>query len=233
MKGNIKSFVSGCIVTAAVVGLVGSASATVGQKTVALDYNDIMISVNGQTIMPTDSNGNAVEPFAINGTTYLPVQAVGEALGLDVEWDGERKMVALSGVGQNGISIDNDEVMGILVLDQISDQIYTLAWQMFAQVSGGAYPQVTNVYWGRLMDRFGFYDQQNDFMPQTTYEYQYKFMDQFESVEEVYDCYVAYSNSPTNDNFNKFIDAFDKTENEYTEMQNMITDYFKDKFPVQ
>lgn len=51
MKGNIKSFVSGCIVTAAVVGLVGSASATVGQKTVALDYNDIMISVNGQTIM--------------------------------------------------------------------------------------------------------------------------------------------------------------------------------------
>ena len=60
MKGNIKSFVSGCIVTAAVVGLVGSASATVGQKTVALDYNDIMISVNGQTIMPTDSNGNAV-----------------------------------------------------------------------------------------------------------------------------------------------------------------------------
>ena len=161
------------------------------------------------------------------------MRAVGEALGLDVEWDGERKMVALSGVGQNGISIDNDEVMGILVLDQISDQIYTLAWQMFAQVSGGAYPQVTNVYWGRLMDRFGFYDQQNDFMPQTTYEYQYKFMDQFESVEEVYDCYVAYSNSPTNDNFNKFIDAFDKTENEYTEMQNMITDYFKDKFPVQ
>lgn len=233
MKGNIKSFVSGCIVTTAVVGLVGSASATVGQKTVALDYNDIMISVNGQTIMPTDSNGNAVEPFAINGTTYLPVRAVGEALGLDVEWDGDRKMVALSGVGQNGISIDNDEVMGILVLDQISDQIYTLAWQMYAQVSGGAYPQVTNVYWSRLMDRFGFYDQQNDFMPQTTYEYQYKFMDQFESVEEVYDCYVAYANNPTYDNFNKFLVAFDKTENEYKEMQNMFTDYFNDKFPVQ
>lgn len=51
MKGNIKSFVSGCIVTATVVGLVGSAAATVGQKTVALDYNDIKVTLDGKRVI--------------------------------------------------------------------------------------------------------------------------------------------------------------------------------------
>ena len=88
MKGNIKSFVSGCIVTAAVVGLVGSAAATVGQKTVALDYNDIKVTLDGKQVTLVDSNGQAVEPFAIDGTTYLPVRAVSDALGLEVGWDG-------------------------------------------------------------------------------------------------------------------------------------------------
>lgn len=73
MKGNIKSFVSGCIVTATVVGLVGSAAATVGQKTVALDYNDIKVTLDGKRVTLVDANGKAVEPFAIDGTTYLPV----------------------------------------------------------------------------------------------------------------------------------------------------------------
>lgn len=232
MKKEFKGFIAGLMVAGVIVGTVGTAGAAVGRMQANLDYSDIKISVNGQTITPTDANGNAVEPFAINGTTYLPVRAVGDALGLDVEWDGERKMVVLSGKDQNTNGIDNDEVMGILVLDQISDQIYTLAWQMFAQVLGGAYPEATDIYWNRLMDRFGFYDQQNDFMPLTTSEYQYKFMDQFESVDEVYNCYVAYANNPTNDNYNKFLDAFDKTENEYKEMQNMITAYFNNKFPV-
>ena len=82
MKGNIKSFVSGCIVTATVVGLVGSAAATVGQKTVALDYNDIKVTLDGKQVTLVDSSGQAVEPFAIDGTTYLPVRAVSDALGL-------------------------------------------------------------------------------------------------------------------------------------------------------
>lgn len=34
-----------------------------------------------------------VEPFTVNGTTYLPVRAIGEALGKDVKWDGETKTV--------------------------------------------------------------------------------------------------------------------------------------------
>ena len=96
MKGNIKSFVSGCIVTATVVGLVGSAAATVGQKTVALDYNDIKVTLDGKRVTLVDANGKAVEPFAIDGTTYLPVRAVSDALGLEVGWDGATSTVILN-----------------------------------------------------------------------------------------------------------------------------------------
>lgn len=95
MKGNIKSFVSGCIVTATVVGLVGSAAATVGQKTVALDYNDIKVTLDGKRVTLVDANGKAVEPFAIDGTTYLPVRAVSDTLGLEVGWDGATATVTL------------------------------------------------------------------------------------------------------------------------------------------
>ena len=58
------------------------------KKTMDVSYNDIQIIVNGMRIIPRDINGTIVEPFIYNGTTYLPVRAVSEALGKTVEWDG-------------------------------------------------------------------------------------------------------------------------------------------------
>ncbi|MBQ9976669.1 MAG: hypothetical protein IJP16_09160 [Clostridia bacterium] len=49
-----------------------------------LDYNDIKICIDGNYITPKDAGGNVVEPFIINGTTYLPVRAVASALGKEV-----------------------------------------------------------------------------------------------------------------------------------------------------
>ena len=43
--------------------------------------------------MPKDANGNVVEPFTMNGTTYLPVRAISNAFGKDVEWDGATQSV--------------------------------------------------------------------------------------------------------------------------------------------
>lgn len=78
------------------MSLVVGAQATVGKKTMTADYNNIKIELDGQQITPTDANGKAVEPFAVDGTTYLPVRAVSEALGVDVEWDGNTSTVLLS-----------------------------------------------------------------------------------------------------------------------------------------
>lgn len=96
MKNQWKGFLSGILVSVLLVGMVGTAVATVGQRTVNVDYNDIKVTLNGATVNLVDANGAAVEPFSINGTTYLPVRAVASALGLDVEWDSTTKTVRLA-----------------------------------------------------------------------------------------------------------------------------------------
>ncbi len=48
----------------------------------------VRIVVDGQELHPTDVNGTPVEPLVYNGTTYLPVRAVSNALGKAVYWDG-------------------------------------------------------------------------------------------------------------------------------------------------
>ena len=63
------------------------------EKTITAVYNNIKIIVNGEEITPTDANGNVVEPFIADGTTYLPVRALANALGQEVFWDGETNSV--------------------------------------------------------------------------------------------------------------------------------------------
>lgn len=95
MKKPWKSFWGGALVCLLLVGLIGSAAATVGKRTVEVDYNNIQVTMNGTAVNLVDANGSAVEPFAINGTTYLPVRAVANSLGLDVGWDGATSTVTL------------------------------------------------------------------------------------------------------------------------------------------
>ena len=61
-------------------------------KTATLTYSNIEVTIDGKQVELKDKN----EPFVIDGTTYLPVRAIGEALGLDVAWDGETSTVALT-----------------------------------------------------------------------------------------------------------------------------------------
>lgn len=95
MKGQWKSFVAGVLVTLLLVGSIGTAAATVGKKTAELNYNNIKVTLDGNAVNLVDANGNPVEPFTINGTTYLPVRAVAGAFGLEVEWDGATQTVIL------------------------------------------------------------------------------------------------------------------------------------------
>ena len=65
------------------------------QKLDAL-YRDIKIFLFGEQITPTDVNGKAVEPFIVDGTTYVPLRAIGEAFGLDVSWDSDTATIHIS-----------------------------------------------------------------------------------------------------------------------------------------
>lgn len=69
------------------------ALAASGTRTIEVTYRDIKLVVDGVQVSLKDGLGNSVEPFISEGTTYLPVRSVGEALGKEVVWDGETSTV--------------------------------------------------------------------------------------------------------------------------------------------
>ena len=72
-----------------------AAAASEVTKTLTAYYSGIRIVLNGVEVTPKDAAGNVVEPFIADGTTYLPVRAIANAMGLPVEWDGENRIVYL------------------------------------------------------------------------------------------------------------------------------------------
>ncbi|ABR49687.1 hypothetical protein Amet_3565 [Alkaliphilus metalliredigens QYMF] len=93
-KEKIKGFVSGFTVAILICLLTVSAFASPVRKSIEVMYNDIKLVVDGQRVQfGRDSVGNQIQPFIYNGTTYLPVKAVGEALNKNVEWDGQTQTV--------------------------------------------------------------------------------------------------------------------------------------------
>lgn len=67
-----------------------------GVSVLAKKTDVINIFINGGRFIPTDVNGNVVNPIIIDGTTYVPVRAIGEAFDKEVAWDGETKTVTLT-----------------------------------------------------------------------------------------------------------------------------------------
>ncbi len=95
MKTHWKSFAAGVFVAIAASNMVIPAFAATAKQLTA-QYNDIKITLNGHTVKPEDAYGNVVEPFIVDGTTYLPVRAVANALGLAVNWDGASHTINIS-----------------------------------------------------------------------------------------------------------------------------------------
>ena len=56
-------------------------------------YPGVNIYIDDQKFNPTDANGNPVEVFAYNGTTYLPVRAISKALGKPIQWESDTNSV--------------------------------------------------------------------------------------------------------------------------------------------
>lgn len=75
------------------LGTIAIAANNIRTAMIEANYMNIKLVVDGVEVTPKDANGSTVEPFASNGTTYLPVRAVANALGKDVTWDGETKTV--------------------------------------------------------------------------------------------------------------------------------------------
>jgi hypothetical protein len=94
---RLKGFTVGFIVAALLFGAAAMAFASVGTYPLTASFADIRIFVDNRQVDPRDVSGASVEPFIINGTTYLPVRAVAEALGMEVRWDNAAKSVHIIG----------------------------------------------------------------------------------------------------------------------------------------
>lgn len=97
-KHRLHDIVLGMVIMALVMGLAMPALASNVGKTLYANYMDIKLVIDGVEVVPKDAGGNIVEPFVVDGTTYLPVRAVGEALGKEVTWDGNTKTVYVGAV---------------------------------------------------------------------------------------------------------------------------------------
>lgn len=81
----------------------GSRDANPKQQTVQAQLRpDFTIIVDNVTRTFTDVNGKRVYPLLYQGSTYLPVRAIGELMGKTVAWDGGTRTVTLSASGNDG-----------------------------------------------------------------------------------------------------------------------------------
>ena len=90
---NAKWFILGVVVTILVVGFVIPAAAAPRHWQATLTYRDIKVVLDGRQL------NIATEPFLIDGTTYLPLRPISEALGLTTNWDGATNTVTLTSGG--------------------------------------------------------------------------------------------------------------------------------------
>lgn len=56
---------------------------------------DIQFTVKGKAWAPKDADGSALYPIIYKDRTYLPVRAIGEVLGVKVDWNNDSRTVIL------------------------------------------------------------------------------------------------------------------------------------------
>lgn len=100
---RMKDVCLGATVAALVMGAAPAAYAKVANIDIPVMFNNIKIVVDGKELK-TDK-----EPFIYEGTTYLPVRAVGEAVGKNVTWDAASKTVILGETEQKEIEKEPEQ----------------------------------------------------------------------------------------------------------------------------
>ena len=63
------------------------------QRNIDVTYDNYKVYIDNTLADLTDANGTTVEPFVYNGTTYLPVRGVAQAMGAQVTYDGASRSV--------------------------------------------------------------------------------------------------------------------------------------------
>lgn len=93
MKKSSKGIVAAVVVGASFA--TGMFADTLVSTIQAELHKDLTIIVDGEKQTFQDANGAIVYPIMYNGTTYLPVRAIGGLMGKNVGWDGATRTITL------------------------------------------------------------------------------------------------------------------------------------------
>lgn len=151
-KDKLKGFVSGILV-ASFLGT--TVFATPIQKQITATYDNIKLYVDGKLVQVRDSNGNNIEPFIVNGSTYVPIRTVGQAFNKEVAWDEERSSVY---IGKQP-TIEQTEV----IVSNVDELVAALGSNKHIKLQPGTYnlskikdrdKHVSSLEWGSVFDGY-------------------------------------------------------------------------------
>ena len=74
---------------------IGASATGIIQKVQSEIRPDFTVKIDGEVRTFKNADGDVVYPMLYEGTTYLPVRAIGEIMGKTVYWYEEEKMVEL------------------------------------------------------------------------------------------------------------------------------------------
>ena len=109
MKKHMLAKRMGAIALCAVLstGLLSATAAAQGKDVTAYLSPDLSIVVDGSYRTFYNAVGQEVHPILYGGTTYLPIRAIGELMGKNVNWSQSTLTVSLAGDRPNGFSDGN------------------------------------------------------------------------------------------------------------------------------
>ena len=95
---KVRTFLVGFLTAVILMGLALPAIAAGG--TVSWDnvFVGVDVVIDGEKAEVKDESGSPVEAVLYKGTTYVPVQMMADALGLDLNWDQDSRTVYLGAV---------------------------------------------------------------------------------------------------------------------------------------
>ena len=147
---KLRYFALGLMVALLISVMVNPALAALTSKNIKVSTG-VNLYVDDNKFIPKDVNGNPVEVFIYNGTTYLPARALSEVVGKPIQWEGATSSVYIGKHSSSTPAVllqDLDYYTGGTVYTETSlkDNLGNTRYNVVSSFSSLSSESRTNVY---------------------------------------------------------------------------------------